>query len=46
MDFPGNNLKVVFQDREENIWLGMYGTGLSRLVDEAYTYYIFGEKET
>jgi len=43
---PGNNLNLVFEDREENIWLGMYGTGLARLVDEAYTYYSFDEEET
>jgi len=42
---PGDNLKVVFEDREENTWLGMYGEGLIRLVDAAYTFYSFEENE-
>jgi ligand-binding sensor domain-containing protein/serine phosphatase RsbU (regulator of sigma subunit) len=37
-----NNVKCVFQDIEENIWIGLYGDGLSLLASDAFTYFIPG----
>ena len=42
---PGQNITGVFQDHEGNIWIGTYGRGLAMLLDEAYTFYTFPEKD-
>ncbi len=36
-----NNVKNMFEDREGNIWLAMYGEGLLRLVDDNLKFYSF-----
>lgn len=36
---PGNDLKTLFQDHEGNIWMGLYGNGLSLLGSDAYSFY-------
>lgn len=36
---PGNDLKTLFQDQEGNIWMGLYGNGLSILGSDAYSFY-------
>jgi ligand-binding sensor domain-containing protein/serine phosphatase RsbU (regulator of sigma subunit) len=35
----GDNIRTVFQDREENIWIGFYGEGLSLLSSNAFSFY-------
>ncbi|MFH2095358.1 MAG: two-component regulator propeller domain-containing protein [Bacteroidota bacterium] len=34
-----DNVKCVFQDAEENIFIGTYGEGLASLVDDYFTFY-------
>lgn len=36
-----NNIQCLFEDREGNIWLGMYGDGLLRLVDDNLKFYSY-----
>jgi signal transduction histidine kinase/ligand-binding sensor domain-containing protein len=36
-----NNVKSMFEDREGNIWLAMYGEGLLRLVDDDLKFYSY-----
>lgn len=35
----GENIRTVFEDREENIWIGYYGEGLSLLSSNAFSFY-------
>jgi ligand-binding sensor domain-containing protein/serine phosphatase RsbU (regulator of sigma subunit) len=35
----GENIRTVFQDREQNIWIGYYGEGLSLLSSNAFSFY-------
>ena len=39
---PGNNIKVIFQDIEENLWIGLFGDGLSMLNSLAFSFYMPG----
>lgn len=39
---PGNNIKVIFQDIEENYWIGLFGDGLSVLNSLAFNFYLPG----
>lgn len=41
-----NNITGVFQDLEGNIWIGTYGNGLALLLNEAFVFYDFTEKES
>ncbi len=41
-----NDIICVFQDLEGNIWLGTYGNGLALLLNEAFLFYDFEEKES
>jgi ligand-binding sensor domain-containing protein/serine phosphatase RsbU (regulator of sigma subunit) len=36
---PGNNAKVVFQDLENNYWIGLFGDGLTLLNSLAFSIY-------
>jgi len=36
---PGNNIQLVFQDMEENYWIGLFGDGLSLLNSIAFSFY-------
>lgn len=36
---PTNDIYEVFEDDEDNIWLGTNGKGLIRFTDEVFTYY-------
>ena len=36
-----NEVKYLFEDREGNIWLGMYGEGLLRLVDDNIKFFSY-----
>jgi ligand-binding sensor domain-containing protein len=36
---PTNDIDVVFEDSENNIWIGTNGKGLIRFTDEVFTYY-------
>ncbi|MCX6325801.1 MAG: SpoIIE family protein phosphatase [Bacteroidia bacterium] len=38
-----NDVKLVFQDIEENYWIGLYGEGISMLTSYAFGYYTPGE---
>lgn len=35
----GDNIRTVFQDMEENIWIGHYGEGISMMGSQAFTFY-------
>jgi signal transduction histidine kinase/ligand-binding sensor domain-containing protein/CheY-like chemotaxis protein len=39
-----NEVKCLFEDRENNIWLGMYGGGLLKLVDDNIKFLSYSEK--
>lgn len=39
---PGNNATLVFQDREDNYWIGFNGNGLSLLNSDALSFYAPG----
>jgi ligand-binding sensor domain-containing protein/serine phosphatase RsbU (regulator of sigma subunit) len=39
---PGNNVKLVYQDNEENYWFGLFGDGLSMLNSLAFRFYPMG----
>ena len=39
-----NEVKCLFEDREDNIWLGMYGAGLLKLVDDNIKFLSYSEK--
>jgi ligand-binding sensor domain-containing protein/serine phosphatase RsbU (regulator of sigma subunit) len=41
---PGDNVRTVFQDLEENIWIGFYGDGLSMLSSSAFSFYPISDK--
>ena len=41
-----NNTKAIYQDFEGNIWIGTYGSGLSMLMNEAFTFLTFDETST
>ncbi len=36
---PGNNVNLVFQDSEQNYWIGLFGDGLSLLNSYAFSFY-------
>lgn len=36
---PSDQVKVVFQDQDNNTWFGLYGAGLAMLKDEFFTFY-------
>ncbi|HLP10830.1 MAG TPA: two-component regulator propeller domain-containing protein [Flavobacteriales bacterium] len=36
---PSDQIKCVFQDKDDNKWFGMYGAGLAMLKDEFFTFY-------
>ena len=36
---PGENVRTVFRDMEENIWIGFWGEGLSLLSSKAFSFY-------
>lgn len=36
---PSNQVKCVFHDRDDNIWFGLYGSGLAMLKDEFFVFY-------
>jgi ligand-binding sensor domain-containing protein/serine phosphatase RsbU (regulator of sigma subunit) len=36
---PGNNVRLVFQDAEENYWIGLFGDGLSVINTLAFSFY-------
>lgn len=39
-----NEVKCLFEDREDNIWLGMYGGGLLKLVDNNIKFLSYSER--
>lgn len=39
LGLPTNDIDVIFQDSEENIWIGTNGKGLLRFTNEVFTYY-------
>jgi len=39
-----NEVKCLFEDREDNIWLGMYGGGLLKLVDDNIKFLSYSER--
>ncbi len=41
-----NDIICVFQDMEGNIWMGTYGNGLALMLNEAFLFYDFKEKES
>ncbi len=41
--FSTDNVRTVFQDREDNFWFGTYGEGISMLTSYAFGYYMPGE---
>jgi len=41
-----NDIICIFQDLEGNIWMGTYGNGLALLLNEAFLFYDFTEKES
>ena len=41
---PGQSVKTVFQDMEENIWIGFYGEGLSILASTDLSFYTPSDK--
>ncbi len=41
---PGDNVKTIFSDREGNMWVGLYGDGLSMLSSEAFTFIAPGKR--
>ncbi len=43
---PGDNLMTIFQDSEENIWLGFNGNGLSMLGTDPFEFYVPGGNNT
>lgn len=36
---PSNDINAVFEDRENNIWIGTNGKGLVKFTNEIFTYY-------
>ena len=40
----GDNFRTVYQDLENNYWIGFYGDGVSILPGEAFTFYVPNEK--
>jgi len=40
-----NDITSVYQDLEGNIWIGTYGNGLALLLNEAFLFYDYAEKE-
>jgi ligand-binding sensor domain-containing protein/serine phosphatase RsbU (regulator of sigma subunit) len=42
---PGNNIRFVFQDNEGNLWIGLFGNGLSLLNSLAFSYYSPGSTQ-
>lgn len=40
----GDNVSVIFQDAENNIWLGFNGDGLSMLANEAFQFFVPGKE--
>lgn len=41
---PANDVKCIFEDREGNIWFGLYGHGLVRFVKEKILFYNFSSR--
>lgn len=39
LGLPSNDIDVIFEDAENNIWIGTNGKGLIRFTDEIFTYY-------
>jgi ligand-binding sensor domain-containing protein len=39
--FPTDNVKVISEDRDGNIWSGNYGDGLTQITAKIYTVYTF-----
>ncbi|MBN1108650.1 MAG: SpoIIE family protein phosphatase [Bacteroidales bacterium] len=40
---PGDNAKIVYQDLEDNYWIGLFGDGLSMLNSLSFSSYIPGD---
>ncbi len=40
---PGENIRVVFEDKEGNFWIGLFGDGLSMLDSFAFSFVAPGE---
>ncbi|MGA1976894.1 MAG: two-component regulator propeller domain-containing protein [Bacteroidales bacterium] len=38
----GNNVRLVYQDNDENYWIGLFGDGLSALNSLAFSFYSLG----
>jgi ligand-binding sensor domain-containing protein/serine phosphatase RsbU (regulator of sigma subunit) len=41
---PGDNVRTVYRDMEENLWIGFYGEGLSMLSSNAFSFYTPSDK--
>jgi ligand-binding sensor domain-containing protein/serine phosphatase RsbU (regulator of sigma subunit) len=41
---PGESIKTVFQDMEENMWIGFWGEGLSLLSSNAFSFFTPSDK--
>ena len=39
---PGNNIRCLFQDSEDNYWIGLFGDGLSMLNSLAFSFFAPG----
>jgi signal transduction histidine kinase/ligand-binding sensor domain-containing protein/CheY-like chemotaxis protein len=39
-----NEVNCIFEDREDNIWLGMYGGGLLKLIDDNIKFLSYSER--
>ncbi len=42
---PGDNVGVIFEDAEDNVWLGFNGDGLSLLTNDAFQFFVPGKQD-
>ena len=37
---PDNDIRTIFRDREENLWIGLFNRGLAAVTTNAYSFYV------
>ena len=36
---PENDIRTIFRDREENLWIGLFNRGLAAVTTNAFSFY-------